>query len=648
MGRYTHLLSEYKELLDKENLLVFYKIPEKDIKIEQVTCDTRELSGEPAIFFCKGAHFKKEYLDDALLSGAAAYISEKEYRTDIPRLIVSDVRKAMALVGCFHYNNPSSKLKMIGITGTKGKTTTAYFLKPIFDDLERAEKKKESAIISSIDVYDGVIRKEAHMTTPEPLDVQMHCGNAVSCGIEYLTMEVTSQALKYGRVVGVSYDVGVFLNIGYDHISSVEHPNFEDYFRSKLKLFDQCKVGCVNLDSERSDEVLEYAKARCDVITFGTKKGADVFAKNIKKDGDEIVFDVSAFGHERKYRITIPGLFNVENALAAIAVCEALKIPYKYVYSGLLRARSSGRMEVYSSIDERTICIVDYAHNKMSFEALLSSVKKEYPKRNILLVFGCPGKKAFNRREDLGRLAGKYSSHVIITEEDSGEEPFTDISEQIASFVDAMGCPYDIIEDRGEAIRTAITKYGENSVILITGKGDETRQKRGTEYIDCPSDVEYTKKYLDEYDSKIDIQALLPRLDRYFGQTFVIAGKLDEGEAELLKAHGIKLIFCREDAAFDTAKKEKADRLILPCDRGGIRIDEENSKTVIRSIKKDRLKELIGTGLFKEETERLLKKAEECIDSGVTAVSVIDKSQKNCLLFQLIMPRARGTVITAD
>ena len=118
MGRYTHLLSEYKELLDKENLLVFYKIPEKDIKIEQVTCDTRELSGEPAIFFCKGAHFKKEYLDDALLSGAAAYISEKEYRTDIPRLIVSDVRKAMALVGCFHYNNPSSKLKMIGITGT--------------------------------------------------------------------------------------------------------------------------------------------------------------------------------------------------------------------------------------------------------------------------------------------------------------------------------------------------------------------------------------------------------------------------------------------------------------------------------------------------------------------------------------------------
>ena len=196
----------------------------------------------------------------------------------------------------------------------------------------------------------------------------------------------------------------------------------------------------------------------------------------------------------------MPGLFNVQNALCAIAVCLTLGIPTEAIRKGLVTARAAGRMEVFTSRDSRVVALVDYAHNRMSFGALYDSVAKEYPDKTVITVFGCPGGKAYLRRKDLGELSGKHSALVIITEEDSGEEPFARIASDIAANIEAEQGRYVICEDRGEAIRLAICENGSDKIILITGKGRETRQKRGTLYIETPSDVEYVERYLAEYD----------------------------------------------------------------------------------------------------------------------------------------------------
>ena len=192
----------------------------------------------------------------------------------------------------------------------------------------------------------------------------------------------------------------------------------------------------------------------------------------------------------------------MENALAVIAASILLEIPKEYMHSGLLMARSSGRMELYGSADKNLIAVVDYAHNKLSFEKLFSSIKDEYPDYNIVSIFGCPGKKAFIRRRDLGTVAGQYAKKVYLTAEDPGYEPVEQISKEIAQYVEAQNCPYAMIEDRGEAIKAAMDEAEGKTIFLITGKGNETRQKYGCEYLDCKSDTQYVKEYLAEYDKK--------------------------------------------------------------------------------------------------------------------------------------------------
>ena len=200
--------------------------------------------------------------------------------------------------------------------------------------------------------------------------------------------------------------------------------------------------------------------------------------------------------------LTMPGLFNVENALGVIVAAVKLGIPKEYIHSGLLRARSNGRMELYASEDKKILAIVDYAHNKLSFEKLFSSMREEYPDYGITAVFGCPGKKALTRRRDLGTVAGQYAKKVYLAAEDPGYEPVEDISRDIAQYVEAEGCPYEMIEDRGDAIKAAIESAEGKTLLLITGKGGETRQKYGSDYLDCPSDVEYVLRYLDEYNKR--------------------------------------------------------------------------------------------------------------------------------------------------
>jgi UDP-N-acetylmuramoyl-L-alanyl-D-glutamate--2,6-diaminopimelate ligase len=495
MERYA--LEVYMEKLQGEKLMLYHNCTrETGLKvIGNVAYDSNKTTPN-TLFVCKGAGFKEVYLDAAAQSGAVAYISEKDYHRELPCIIVNDVKKALALVAEIYYNYPAMKLKLIGITGTKGKSTTAYYVKYILDELLREQDKPETGIISSINTYDGVTYEESHLTTPESLELQMHFNNAVNSGLQYMVMETSSQALKYGRVHGIEYDIGVFLNISEDHISPIEHSDMEDYFSAKLAIFGNCKTACVNMESERFPEVMEAARAAGKVLTFGINDAADIYGYNLRKQGFNTHFQVRCDRFDREFVLTMPGLFNVENALAAIAVAYTLRIPERHIYTGLRKARSGGRMEIFANRSRDRIVIVDYAHNRLSFSKLYETVREEFPGMKIYTVFGCPGGKAYLRRKDLGLLAGLNSERVFLTAEDPGMEDVRVISEDIAQYVRQNNENCELIDDREEAVKEAILTSEPGTIILITGKGAETRQKYGKEYIPVPSDVELTIKYL--------------------------------------------------------------------------------------------------------------------------------------------------------
>lgn len=501
MKNYT--LKSYADLLASLGMLEAERLLGQDEQtITYLTYDSRAVT-PGTLFICKGAAFKRSYLEDAVRLGAAAYVSETEYELDqpIPCILVKDIRKAMPPLAEQFFNKAWQELTIIGFGGTKGKSTSAYYMKAIVDDYMAAAGGKESAVLSSIDIYDGVIRQESHITTPESVELHEHMRHAVDSGITYMEMEVSSQALKYDRVNNMQFDVAVYLNISEDHISPIEHKDFEDYLSSKMKMFALAKQAVVNLDADFSERALEAAKDAGSFKTFSLKDpSADFYGYDIHKEKDEIVFSVRCSQFDETFSLTMPGLFNVENAVSVVAAATLLNIPPEYIRSGLYRARSSGRMELYTSKDKRVTAVVDYAHNKLSFEKLFGSTREEYPDHDIVAIFGCPGYKAYIRRRDLGLISGQYSKKVYLVAEDPGKEPVQQISEDIAQYVAQQNCPYEIIEDRGVAIHKAIFECKRPTILLITGKGNETRQKYGTIYADCPSDVEYVKRYLKEYD----------------------------------------------------------------------------------------------------------------------------------------------------
>lgn len=492
-------LLTYAELLEEAGLLKKSKILDTAVAVENITYNSKEVS-PLTLFVCKGATFSVKYLNEAIFSGACCYLSEKEYETDtsVSHILVTDVRKAMALISDLFYDKAYEKLKLIGITGTKGKSTTSYYIKYIIDEFLQENGKKPTAIISTIETYDGKIAEESHLTTPEAIMLHRHFDNAVKSEIEYFTMEVSSQALKYDRVLGVSYDVGVFLNISEDHISPIEHSDFEDYLSSKLRLFSQSKNAVINLDCDFSKRIRSSASASKNVITFSkTHPNADYYCYEFKKADNHTVFRVKSHDFDEEFILTMPGLFNIENALAAIAVCRLYNIPVEFIKRGLFKARSSGRMEIYSSKDNSVIAIVDYAHNKLSFEALFRSVSEEYKGREIITVFGCPGNKAYNRRVELGELAGKYSDKVYLTADDPAYELVHDINLEVSHSVKNGGdCDCILIDDRGEAIKSAIMNAGSNSIILVVGKGSETKQKVNGGLEDYQTDAFFVKEGL--------------------------------------------------------------------------------------------------------------------------------------------------------
>lgn len=648
-------LNDYIALLERKGLLAA-PVPEgvtRSAPVELVSYDSREVV-PGTLFICKGAHFKAEFLAMAQNKGAIAYVSEIPYpEIALPCLQVSDMRRTIAPLADLFFDHPSGKLKVIGLTGTKGKSSTAYYLKSILDGYMAETGGPESGVISSIDTYDGVERFESHITTPDALDLQRHFYRAVQSGLEYLTMEVSSQALKYHRSLCTDFAAACFLNIGYDHISPIEHTDFEDYFSAKLRIFQQGAVNCVNLDCDHADRVLAAAReAGKPLITFSQRDPlADVYADRVRKRGEDILFQVRTRRYQREFRLTMPGLFNVENALAAIAVCEGLEIPERFIYVGLERARVPGRMEVFASAGGTVTAIVDYAHNRMSFEALFRSTRAEYPGRRIVTVFGCPGLKALDRRRDLGEISGKYSDLVVLTEEDSGEEDTLSICGQIAAHVAEQGCKYLIEPNRGEAIRQAVLSCREPSVLLITGKGEETRQKRGREYIDTPTDVEYVRSFLQEYDmirgldGMEQVQGLLsalPLLERYAGKKMVVQCQAVAGadiwqDVSALRALGVRVRVCECGGGLAAALEDKAEILVLFSPAGLTGLERMDVK---------RAEERLETGGIPENLTGAVQDCVQALRAGGSEAAVLDSAGEHALLLYLLDRQTPGMIIS--
>ncbi|MEE0955736.1 MAG: UDP-N-acetylmuramoyl-L-alanyl-D-glutamate--2,6-diaminopimelate ligase [Eubacterium sp.] len=528
---------EYLALLSGKNLILENDLSTTDagkITVSLVTCDSREVI-PGSVFICKGAHFNESYLITAAEKGAVLYLSEKRYSAGIPALIVSDVRLAMALLADFFYGHPSGKVRLTGITGTKGKSSTAYMLRSILDAYDSSTIGRRSGLISTIDTYDGIREFKSHLTTPEPLELEGDLSNCADSGLRHVTMEVSSQALKYNRVTNVEFETGVFLNIGRDHISPVEHPDFEDYFFSKLKLFSQSRNAVVNLDSDHADEILAAAeKNSCRIITFSLKdRAADLFADDIKAENSGNTFRLTlsekmtglyaealsrekdAGGQEEMntdflsmakelagtaVHVSLPGRFNVENALASISVSVLYGVPASCIRSALAEVSVPGRMEVFESRDRKITAVVDYAHNQLSFRNLFRTVREEYPDRTVVAVFGCSGGKAYERRVQLPTVAAEYSDMIYVTEDDPGDEPVSKICSEIAATLDRLGAPYEIIEDRAEAVKAALSYDRKPLVAVIAGKGRDAFQKRGTEFVPFPSDADYAIEFLKAYD----------------------------------------------------------------------------------------------------------------------------------------------------
>ncbi|MCL2482450.1 MAG: UDP-N-acetylmuramyl-tripeptide synthetase [Propionibacteriaceae bacterium] len=483
-----------------------------DPVISQVTYDSREVR-PGALFVCKGIHFSPEYVRQAVSRGAVAYVSETVYPgLGVGCLQVSDIRQALATVGAVYYDHDWDELTLIGVTSTKGKSTTTVFIHSILTAWARALGKPRPGILTSIRYEDGVVDEEATRTTPETLDLYRHLHNGVISSVGSMCVEVSSQALRYKRVANMRFEVGCFLNISEDHISPQEHPDYEDYLNAKLELFNQSRMAVVNARTQDHDRVMEAA-SKCErVVTFALRGPddvqADIMGTDIKQVGMIQNFTVRLDGADHRFSIRLPGSFNVENALAAVGAATCLGVPLDSIRAGLDQARVPGRMEVFH-LDRGTTVIVDYAHQKLSLETLLAWARHDYPSAPITMVFGLPGEKALNRRQEFAVLAGLNAEEIYLTEDDPGQVPVVDICRQVDRFIQSAGHPpAHIVPDRPEAIVRALDSAPDNGLVLILGKGSERWQYRGVDTVVVPSDTDTVRRYLNQPVDSLTIKSV--------------------------------------------------------------------------------------------------------------------------------------------
>lgn len=457
-----------------ENLTYTLVQGSEETSVSELVYDSRKAK-ENCVFVClSGAKFDgHDYIEDVVKKGCVAVIVEKDVTAPEGTTVirVDNTRRALSFMAAAYFGYPAKKLTTIGITGTKGKTTTTYMIRSI---LENAGKKV--GLIGTIESIIGDEVIQANNTTPESFIIQQYFAKMVDAGCDTVVMEVSSQGLMLDRVAGIEFDYGIFTNLSPDHIGDHEHKDFEDYLYWKSTLFTQCKVGIINGDDKYAKDIVK--NHTCKLFTYGFLETADLRVSNVNLVKEPGMLGVSytlsgALSFDAQ--TDIPGKFSVYNSLAAISICYFLQVSQADILKALREVKVKGRVELIKISDHFTL-MIDYAHNAMSLESLLSTLKEYHPKR-LVCMFGCGGNRARSRRYEMGEVSANLADLTVITSDNPrDEEPQAIIDDIIVGAKKGHGEFIEII-DRKEAIRYCIENAMDGDVIVLAGKGHENYQE---------------------------------------------------------------------------------------------------------------------------------------------------------------------------
>ncbi len=468
-----------ESLKETESTLVFGN---REAEASEVVYDSRK-AGKGAVFVCiKGTKVDShDFIPQVIEQGCRCLVAEESLERitgragrlpeDMTVIQVGNGREALAHLSAARFGYPAEKMVCIGVTGTKGKTTTTYMIKAV---LEAAGKK-----VGLIGTAGAVIGDKTYPTlntTPESYELETYFARMVEEGCEYMIMEVSSQGLKMHRVDGITFDYGIFTNISNDHIGPDEHKDFQEYLYYKSQILKRCRIGIGNRDDMHFDEIA--AGHSCKLYTYGLEGEGDFRARNIRyvSEADFVGLEFSVKGlQDMDVRVNIPGKFNVYNAMAALSVCSFLELPGEKVRHALEHLHVNGRMEIVHA-SERCTVIVDYAHNAVSMESLLKTLRDYHPKR-LVCVFGCGGNRSKDRRYSMGEIGGKLADLCILTADNSRYEKTEDIIADIRESLEKTGGKYLEIPDRRQAIACSITQAQPGDMIAVIGKGHEDYQE---------------------------------------------------------------------------------------------------------------------------------------------------------------------------
>lgn len=445
-----------------------------DKEIAELVYDSRKVTKD-CLFVCmKGAAADgHDFAAQAAKEGAAAVVVSQDVfvpeETAVIR--VKDTRYALALLSAAYFDHPARQLKVIGITGTKGKTTTTYMIKSI---LEGAGQKV--GLIGTIETLIGDASIPSANTTPESYLTQSYFRRMADEGLDCCVMEVSSQGLMMHRTAGFTFEIGIFTNLAPDHIGPNEHASFEEYMECKSRLFRQCRLGIFNADDAHVADMLKGST--CDVETYGFSEGAGLRASDLRllRQPGRLGASYRVSGKEElDVTVELPGKFSVYNSLAAIAVCRHFGAGPDVMRQALKSAKTKGRIEPVKVSDQFSL-MIDYAHNAMSLESLLFALREYEPKR-LVCLFGCGGNRARDRRFLMGEVSGRMADLTIITSDNPRFEDPQAIIDDIRTGVEKTGGAFVEIIDRKEAIRYAIEHGQPGDVIVLAGKGHEDYQE---------------------------------------------------------------------------------------------------------------------------------------------------------------------------
>ena len=441
-----------------------------ELDIAHVAYDSRKVT--PGGLFVAITGFAADgnrFIPMALEKGAAVVVTAKKPEGDVPYILVESDRQALALIGCNFYGHPAHSMKMVGVTGTNGKTSVTLILKHV---LEKTLGAKVGLIGTTANMIgDEVIPTER--TTPESFELQGLFARMRDAGCTHVVMEVSSHAIALDRVAGVRFDAAGFTNLTEDHLDF--HKTMDDYCDTKAELFRRCKKGVINCDDSYARRFLDAAS--CEVLTTSVAGEGSLTAKNLELRADGIVFDAVLGGETVPVRLGIPGKFTVYNALTVLGLAVSLGISLKSAARALADAPGvKGRVEVVPTPGQDYTVLIDYAHTPDGLENVLSAVRG-FCRGRLIAVFGCGGDRDPIKRPIMGQIGARLADIAIITSDNPRTESPEAIIADITPGADRAGKPYEVVVDRIEAIRHAMTIAGKDDIIVLAGKGHETYQE---------------------------------------------------------------------------------------------------------------------------------------------------------------------------